>query len=213
MKRAILVIVALALLAGFFRLVPLFHLVPLRQTQQAAAGGEFNVTNAARAFWDDQLLKSLDRAAAVQQVLSSLGTDAAKARTQYGRTLGISTSTLFFLSGTGRVVAVKKNAIALALGRDSEAVDILLPTGRLFGNTVRDATGLLDASAFPNSQHFNDLSTELNHLVENTVLPQLRALAKPGVAIAFTGCAELEEDADVKPLKIIPIAVKLAAAP
>ena len=213
MKRALLVIVALALLAGFFRLVPLFHMVPLQQTRQAAAAGEFNATHAAQTFWDEQLLKSLARAADAHQVLSALATDAAKARAQYGRTLGISTSTLFFLSGTGRVVAVKKNTVALALSPEGETVDVLLPTGRLFGNTVRDATGLLDASAFPNSQNFNDLSTELNHLVENTVLPQLRELAKPGVVISFTGCAELEEDADVKPLKIIPLAVRLAAAP
>ncbi len=214
MKRVLLILLALGLLAGFFRLVPLFHLVPLRQIQALAAAGEFNATNAARAFWDEHLMKSLNQAADVPQVLAALAADPVKARTQYGRTLGLSDSTLFYLHGTGRVVSVKKNGVVLALGADGTAADVLLPTGHLFGNTVRDGTGLLDASAFPNSQYFNDLSTELNHLVEASVLPQLRALAAPGVTLTFTGCAEVAADeTELKPLKIIPIAVQLAAAP
>ena len=88
--------------------------------------------------------------------------------------------------------------------------DILLPTGLLFGNAVRDGTGLLDASTFPNSQNFNDLSAELNHIIETTLLPELREQAKVGAKISFAGCAEIaEEDADVKPLKVIPVLVKV----
>jgi predicted lipoprotein len=210
MKRALLAVVALGLLAGVFRFVPLFHLVPLKQEQGRQAAAEFNPTNFATAFWNDKLLKSLERAADAGQVLAALASDPQKARTQFGRTLGISSSTLFFLRGTGRVVSVTKKGVALTLKDDGDTADILLPTGLLFGNTVRDGTGLLDASAFPNSQNFNDLSTELNHMIETTLLPKLREQAKVGVKISFAGCAEVaEEDADARPLKVIPVSVKL----
>ena len=210
MKRAVLAVVALGLLAGVFRFVPLFHLVPLKQEQGRQAAAEFNATNFATAFWNDKLLKSLERAADAGQVLAALAADPQKARTQFGRTLGISSSTLFFLRGTGRIVGVTKKGVALTLKDDGDTADILLPTGLLFGNTVRDGTGLLDASAFPNSQNFNDLSTELNRIVETTLLPKLREQAKVGMNISFVGCAEVaEEDADVKPLKVIPVSVKL----
>jgi predicted lipoprotein len=214
MKRAVLAVITLGLLAGLFRWVPLFHLVPLRQTQSRQAAAEFNASKVAAAFWNDQLLKSLDRAADASRVLTALAADPQSARAQFGRTLGVSSSTLFFLRGTGRVVSVTKKGVALALKKDSDAPDVLLPTGLLFGNAVRDGTGLLDASAFPNSQNFNDLSAELNRLVETTVLPRLRELAKPGVYLSFAGCAEVaDEDADVKPLKFIPVFVNPESPP
>ena len=189
---------------------PLVHFVPLKQTQAQETQGEFDPTNFATAFWNDKLLKSLDRAADAGQVLAALAADPQKARAQFGRKLGVSSSTLFFLRGTGHVVAVKKNSVTLALQAGDDSADILLPTGLLFGNAVRDATGLLDASAFPNSQNFNDLSTELNHIVETTLLPRLREQAKTGAKLSFAGCAEIDdEDTDVKPLKIIPVSLNL----
>jgi len=210
MKRAVIAVITLGLLAGFFRFVPLFHLVPLRQMQKQEAQAEFTATNYATTFWDEKLQKSLDRAADASKVLSALTADPQKARTQFGRTLGVSSSTLFFLRGTGRVVSVTKKGVVLALKDGDGTADILLPTGLQFGNTVRDGTGLLDASAFPNSQNFNNLSTELNRIVETTVLPQLREQAKVGAKISFAGCAEVDEDdAGMKPLKVIPVSVKL----
>ena len=210
MKRGTSIVLTLALLAAICWLFPLFHLVPLKQEQGRQTATEFNATNFATAFWNEKLLKPLDRAADAGQVLTALSADSQKARTQFGRTLGMSSSTLFFLRGTGHVISVNKKGVALALKDGGDTGDILLPTGLLFGNAVRDGTGLLDASAFPNSQNFNDLSTELNHIVETALLPQLRELAKPGVKLSFAGCAEIaEEDADVKPLKVIPVSVKL----
>jgi predicted lipoprotein len=214
MKRAVFAVVALGLLIGLFRLVPLFHVVPLQQTQTQQAEAEFNPTNFARSFWNDKLLKSFDRAADARQLLAALTADPQKARALFGRTLGVSSSTLYFLRGTGRVLSVTKNDVTLALNSEGKTAEILLPTGLLFGNSVRDGTGLLEASQFPNSQNFNDLSTELNHIVETTLLPQLRELAKPGVTISFVGCAEVaDEDDDVKPLKVVPVSVKLEPSP
>ncbi len=205
-------IICLVLVATFW--FPLVHFVPLKQTQTQATQAEFNPTNFATAFWNDRLLKSLDRAADASQVLAALAADPQKARAQFGRKLGVSSSTLFFLRGTGHVVGLKKNSVALALKEGDDTADILLPTGLLFGNAVRDGTGLLDASAFPNSQNFNDLSTELNHIVETTLLPRLREQAKAGAKISFAGCAEVDdEETDVKPLKAIPVSLKLESPP
>lgn len=210
MKCAVATSFALVLFAGAFWFVPLFHIVPLHETQIRQSQAGFNATNFAAAFWHEKLLPALDRAADAGQVLAALSADPQKARAQFGRKLGMSSSTLFFLHGTGHVVAVKKTSVALALKNGDDTADILLPTGLLFGNAVRDGTGLLDASAFPNSQNFNDLSAELNHIAETTLLPQLREQAKVGATISFTGCAEIDdEDTDVKPLKVIPVAVKI----
>ena len=98
------------------------------------------------------------------------------------------------------------DSIVVAL--DGTEAKVSLSVGLLFGNTVRDASGLLDVSAFPNSQEFNDLSTQLNGIVETRVAPALRDKAAVGKAIRFAGCAELEEDAKSDVLPVIPIKVE-----
>jgi len=210
MSRTAAWLATLAALGTLGWLFPLFHFVPLKQTESNAMSAEFNASRYATAFWDDKLLKSLNRAADAEQVLAALSADPQRAREEYGRKLGFSHSTLFFLRGTGRIVSVKKNKVMLTLTDGDDAVDVVLPTGLLFGNAVRDGTGLLDASTFPNSQDFNDLSTALNRIVETTVLPPLREQAAVGATVSFTGCVEVDdEETDVRPLKIIPVAVQI----
>ena len=61
-----------------------------------------------------------------------------------------------------------------AVTENSTNAEITLQTGLVFGDAIRDGTGLLNASDYPNSQDFNDISAALNHLVETRVLPDLR---------------------------------------
>jgi len=85
----------------------------------------------------------------------------------------------------------------------------VIELGFVFGNAVRDATGLIKASDYPNAQEFNDISAALNSMVETNVLPQLQEMAKVGGRIQFVGCVEVgDEEMDLKPLKVVPIEVK-----
>ena len=69
-----------------------------------------------------------------------------------------------------------------------------LQTGLLFGNTVRDATGLLDASDFPNSQQFNEISTELIGSSKRGDPSTERAMPSMGRQIRFVGCVEIADE-------------------
>jgi predicted lipoprotein len=92
---------------------------------------------------------------------------------------------------------------------EGDTADIVVPLGMVFGNAVRDGTGLLDSSSYPNAQEFNDISAALNSMVETNVLPQLQQMAKVGQRIQFAGCVEVaDEEADLKPLKLVPTTVK-----
>jgi predicted lipoprotein len=104
-------------------------------------------------------------------------------------------------------VSIEPQGIGLSLGNANEA-EIVLETGLLFGNAVRDATGLTTASNFPNSQAFNDVSTELNHLVETQVIPSLKQQAQIGRRVQFVGSGEVRADAtELMPLKLVPLEV------
>ena len=132
------------------------------------------------------------------------------ARAKFGRKVGVSRTRLVVLRGNGTIVTIDKKGVGVALQGETKEADIVLQTGLLFGNTVRDATGLLDASNFPDSRQFNEISTELNRIVEARIVPILKEKAVVGRQIHFAGCAEIADEGElVKPLTIIPLEVRV----
>jgi predicted lipoprotein len=182
--------------------------MPLGQAQQKQLRGAFDAPAVARAFWDQKLLPATARAVPIDELLSVLAQDPTMARQRFGRALGLSSTICFFVQGSGRIAAMDKDGINVALEDVPAGTGVRLSTGLLFGNTVRDATGLLDVNEFPNSQDFNAVSAELNRLVETLVLPALRSHAATAKTIRFAGCIELEEGPAPKTLQVIPVKVE-----
>ena len=158
-------------------------------------------------FWQNKLSLACEHAPRLPDLLRLLAQDAAETRKQFGHSPGLGSTALFLVQGSGRVSEVEKEQIRVEVESVSNT-RITLMTGLIFGNAVRDATGLIDGSAFPNSQEFNEISTELNHLVETQVLPALRKGAAPGKEIRFAGCFELEDGPLPEVIQIVPIKVE-----
>ena len=149
---------------------PLFRIVPLGQAEpNGNSRSSFEATAFVRAFWDEQLLPGAGKAVEASQLIAEIKRDRNTAREAYGRSLGLSDTYFYFVSGTGRVVSVEKNTVGLSIDDDSTHVQVLLETGILFGNAVRDGTGLLDVNDFANSQDFNAISTEINRRIEDSM--------------------------------------------
>lgn len=206
-RRSTLLIAAVVALMGVLCWrFPLFHIVSLKQAQQEEKAGVFDAVKSASEFWEAKLLPGTERAVEMKELMGALSKAPVAARKQHGRTLGIGGATMFLVRGSGKIVEVGDDAIVVAL--DGTDAKVSLSVGLLFGNTVRDASGLLDVSTYPNSQEFNDLSTQLNSIVETKIVPALKEKAAVGKTIRFAGCAELEEDAKPDVLPVIPIKVE-----
>jgi predicted lipoprotein len=109
---------------------------------------------------------------------------------------------------------VGEDQIALAISRNATNAEVVLQVGVLFGNAIRDGTGLLNVNDFPNSQDFNAISEQLNRLVESRVQPKLREIAKAGAFVKFAGCAEVnDESSDLQPLNVVPVFAELGSKP
>jgi predicted lipoprotein len=213
MRRFAPLFLALAAGAGICLLFPPVRLVPLRH-QAAQTNAVFNAAAYAADFWSQRLLPALRDAPDAALLLSALASNAPAAAAAYGKTPGMSDAVYYLMQGTGTVCSVQPKAVGVALGQAGGEADLLLGTGMLFGNTVRDASGLLDASLFPNSQHFNDLSTELNRIVETRVISRLKAGAAPGRRLRFAAAAEVESGAEAeRPLKVVPVEVEFEERP
>jgi predicted lipoprotein len=210
MNRPLLWLMAVLVLAGLCWVFPLFHVVPLAQAAKEKAAATFNPSTFAEKFWDERLLTSLDQAVRAEELLPAIQTDPAAAKAKFSRSVGVSESYTYFVSGTGRVLAVSDDEISLTITDGATDAEVSLQTGLLFGNAIRDGTGLLKVSDYPNSQDFNGISEALNRLIETRVQPKLRETANVGALVKFTGCAEVhDEAADLKPLKVVPIRVEI----
>ena len=202
--------VALLAVAGICWRFPLFHVVPLAQAVREKAAATFNPAEFAEKFWGERLMPSLDRAVKAEVLLSAIQADAAGAKKKFSRSFGVSESYTYFVSGEGRVLAVSDDEILLAVTTGATNAEISLQTGLLFGNAVRDGTGLLSVSDYPVSKDFNGVSEALNHIIETRVQPKLRETAKAGATVKFVGCVEVnDESTDLKPLKVVPIRAEI----
>ena len=209
MNRVFRSLIAIAILAGICWLFPLFHVVPLERATKEKASATFDPAQFAEQFWNETLLKSLDKATSADVLLATIQTNPAAAR-QKSRSIGVSDSYTYFLSGKGRVLAMNDDEIFLAINKGSTNADVSLQMGLLFGNAIRDGTGLLNVNDYPNSQDFNGISEALNHIVETQVQPKLRERATKGATIRFVGCAEVnDESTDLRPLKVVPIRAEI----
>jgi predicted lipoprotein len=210
MKRALFWLVALVTLAGLCRAFPPFHIRSIKAVREAQANLQFNAADFAGRFWNEKLLPATGQAAEATKVLAAIAAAPEQVREQFGRTVGVSSSYFLFVHGAGRVVSADADNIGLTLKAEGHEADIIIPLGLVFGNAVRDSTGLLNSSAYPNAQEFNDISAALNRIVETNVLPQLQRIATVGKRVQFAGCVEVgEEETDLKPLKLVPILVKV----
>jgi predicted lipoprotein len=187
--------------------LPPFKVVPLKKVLPGP--GVFEPTKFAEQFWTTRFLPALAAAPEANVVLAALAEDAPAAKTNFGRTVGMSDTAYYIMRGSGTVASVSPKAVAVALVAGSAGPDLQLGTGLLFGNTVRDASGLLDPGQFPNSQDFNDLSTALNQIVEKRVIPRLQQGAAAGRRLRFVVAAEIEAGAESdRPVRAVPLKVE-----
>jgi predicted lipoprotein len=204
--RVVSLLIVIVVFAGLFWRFPLWHIVPLKTAATEKTAGVFKPTGFAEDFWTNRLAASLAQAVKADVLLRAIQAGPAAARAKFAHGGALGDSYFYFLSGSGRVVAGSDDEISLAVTEGSTNVEVVLEVGLVFGNAVRDGTGLLNVGDYADSQNFNDISAALNHIVETRVLPPLKGRGTVGAKISFVGCAEVDdESSDLKPLKVTPI--------
>ena len=187
--------------------LPLFHIVPLEEARQQSAAAAFDASAFVEQFWNEQLVKGMPQAVDAKELLAALRENQSEAADRYGHRLGLSGKASFFVSGSGSISSLDKRTIQIALGDDGGMIAI--DTGPVFGNAIRDGSGMIDVSDFPNSRDFNALSTEINRRVEERVFPVLREKAAVGATVRFLGGVDIADSAtDLSSLKLFPVVIE-----
>lgn len=169
-----------------------------------------DITTFVETLWTKRLPEAASQAASVDDVLAMAATDVNGARKKYGREVGLGGPTFLFLRGRGKIESVSEDECLVII--DGLAQPVVLEIGILVSNAIRDATGLVNVGDFPNSQDFNQLSTELNGRCESEVIGPVRAQLVVGASVEFVGCGEVRDVDGFKPLKLIPVQLKTVTA-
>ena len=175
-------------------------------TVRGAKEEKFNAPAYSKKIWDERLPAKMDSAIELTGLLKAIETDPEKAFAQYSNSIGI---------GNYRYSLVKANAIAFVINEDEIAVQInhadsfliaRLATEYVYGNAIRDASGLVDIRNFSNTTDLNNISEELNRTVRTRVLPSFKKQVKQGNKIALVAAVELNKaHINFKDLELIPV--------
>lgn len=193
-------------LAGLLVVYPPFRIVPKGGDGAAAEASPtviaFDPVSFATNFWSEQLQPATRDTPPAGPLLAALRHNPAAAAQVHARRVGLGSAAYYFVHGLGRVTAIERNRLLLEI----EGVTVALRTGPVFGNAVRDGTGLLDVNQVPGLAEFNAVSAALNRLVEERVQLAFRTTTI-GATISFTGCAEAPESvpSDGPLLTFIPV--------
>jgi predicted lipoprotein len=198
--------ILLAVAATLLVLFPPFHVVPLDEARVRSTQQEFDGDAFVDKIWGKLSAPDTDSVVDAAGLLGALAEDPAAAARRYGHRLGLSGRASYFVSGSGTITAVDGRNVEIVL---SGGGSVVIGTGPVFGNAVRDGSGLFDVNEFANSQDFNAVSAEINRRVEELVLPTLREEAAVGRALRFVGGVEVADSEPAGgPLKLIPVSIE-----
>jgi predicted lipoprotein len=178
----------------------------LDDVKTESSANVFNASTFARGFYDNKLLLSVDSAVDLSTLISLLRSEPDQAFKQYSRALAIGNIRYFLVRGEGTITSIGDDAVALELNSQSNKTNVNIATEFVYGNAIRDASGLLNLNDFSNTADFNSISEHINNIIRKEVLPSFVAKAKPGASVKFAGAIELNQKyVDVDSIEVVPI--------
>lgn len=183
----------------------------------------------ARRYLEEELPTVLGKSLEVNQLLNMIENGKDTAFKKYSHALGIGNIRFFLVTGEGMISAVQENHVMVLTappasgelqehagqnGSASENVNrspgpgrtVRIATEYIFGNAVRDASGLITMNEFDNTMELNDVSATINKIIREEVLPPFKSQTKKGKRIRFSGAIELNREyPDLQQIEIIPI--------
>ena len=182
----------------------------LDEVKASQSAKDFNPVAYAQTFWTNKLMPGLARAIDITRLTNMLSTNPATTFDTYSHALGIGNLRYFLVKGKGIITSVNEDDISVLLQSDTTKQTITIAIEYIFGNAIRDATGLININEFNNTMDFNNVSAELNKIIREKVLPSFKQQAKKGNTIEFTGAIELnKEHLDLSEIEIVPIEIKI----
>jgi hypothetical protein len=160
----------------------------------------FDFNNFADSLYFKGIMKS-ERVIDLDQLLTQIKSNPDSTFKTYGNRLGIGNSAFFMVKTSGKVAKMTDGKIEITT-KNGELISI--ETKYVFGNAIRDASGLVKLTDFKTNADFNKVSEALNTLIREKVMPSVVQKIKAGDKINVTGALKLSKK-DALNLEILPV--------
>lgn len=165
---------------------------------------KFNFKTYADSLYYNGILKS-NNSIEANQLLALVKSNPDSAFKAYGNRLGIGESAYFMINAQGKLLEKNENSLKI----DTEnGVTMNVDTKFIFGNAIRDASGLVKLTDFKTNADFNKVSEELNTVIREKAIPENLKNINKGDVISVTGAIKLKKrKLDTPELQILPIKI------
>lgn len=200
------------LLSGALLIFLCYHAVYFKKLDEVKKSSEVSKFDAAK--YARQYYKKLVPAASgsmeYNALLSLLKTDPGKAFAEYAHALGIGNIKYFLVHGQGLIQSVNESNLTVIIKSGSASSVANIATEFVYGNTLRDASGIISLHEFNSTADLNNVSAEVNKIVRQEVLPPVMSKVKAGNTITFSGAIELNKKfLDLNDIEIIPVTINI----
>jgi predicted lipoprotein len=177
---------------------------------KATTDEKFNAVAFSKKLWEEKLPAKLDSSVELTTFIKAAQANPADAFSKYTNVLGIGNFRYALITVEGIVTNVNEDDITLQIKLGDSLMAAKIATEFIYGNAIRDASGLVDVKDFPNTMDLNNISEELNKKVRKTVLPSFKAAVKKGDKVFVTGAIEIhKEHIKWSELEIIPVQLQI----
>lgn len=143
----------------------------------------------------------------IDELILMIKKNTADAFKSNGYALAIGNARYFLVKGEGKVTDVDENGVTV---QTTSGHTVLLATEYVFGNAVRDASGLVNINEFSNTLDLNNISAETNKIIRDKVLPVFKSQVKKGSKVKFIGAIGLNEaHLQLDDIEVTPISLKI----
>jgi len=167
----------------------------------------FDAAAYANNYFYKQLPVMVSKAPDIDKLIAMIKTDTAATFKTYGHALAIGATRYFLIQGKGTIVNIDDNGVWVSTASGNS---VLLATEYVYGNALRDASGLVDINKFSSTMDLNNIAAEIDKIVRTKILPAVKPGLKKGNMIQFTGAVGLNQvHLQLGDLEITPISLKI----
>jgi len=181
----------------------------LDEVKKASTVSKFDAIKYARKYYN-AVIPIAGKSIEYNKLLSLLTSNPEKTFADHSHALGIGNIKYFLVQGKGTIKSVNESSITVLIKTDSAEALVNIATEFVFGNAIRDASGIIKLNEFSSTSDLNNVSAEINKIIRDEVLPPFTAKAKPGDAITFSGAIELnKKNLNTEGIEVVPVAINV----
>lgn len=174
------------------------------------APATFDAVAYTQLLWKNKMPGKLDSAVELSTLIKEVAANQQIALDKYGNALGIGNYRYVFVKAIVNVTDIKEDELQVQYQFENKVIDAILATEYIYGNAVRDASGLVTVKEFSNSDNLNGISEAMNDKIRKEVLPSFKKAIQKGQKVKIVATIELNK-AFVKwnGLELIPIHLEI----